>query len=185
LQPSARYAYERILIDIKKKLNEKVYIHEEAVYEQYLVISDLSSCITRDVLNARISLKPSFIHDSNGKTNDKNTLNIKLSAMYWKNWNKESPFECTDELKKSVRVCYATHNSLSEIEDFVAFLKPKSIKPTVMPDDFNDRNSMMKMISSMLKTGVMNLDQKPKHRFKRLHASRKSDEEQASKKFKN
>lgn len=175
------------MTDINKKFKEKVYIHEEAVYEQYLVVSELSSCITRDVLNSRISLKPSFISDSNGKTIDKNTLTIKLSAMYWKNWNKKSPFECTDEAKKVVRVCYATHNSCTELEEFVRFLEPKSINPTVMPDNFIDREIINSIIKNMIKSFNNNvlIDPKPKRRFKRLHeiASQKSDKEHFSKKF--
>lgn len=187
LEPSARYGYERLLTDINKKFKEKVYIHEEAVYEQYLVVSELSSCVTRDVLNSRISLKPSFVFDTNGKTADKNTLTIKLSAMYWKNWNKESPFECTNEAKKVVRVCYATHNSCTELENFVKFLEPKSIHPTVMPDNFNDKEIMNTIIRNMIKSFKNNveIDPKPKRRFKRLYefASQKSDKEHFSKKI--
>ena len=188
MQPSARYGYERLLTDINKKFKERVYIHEEAVYELYLVISELSSCVTRDILNSRISLKPSFVSDSNGKTIDKNTLNIKLSAMYWKNLNKSSPFECFDESKKSVRVCYATHSSESELRDFVAFLEPKSIKPTVMPDSFQEKDvmkAMKAMIRSMIKSFKDIVDNpKPKSRFKRLREinSQKCDE-QISKKI--
>ncbi|KAL7049115.1 hypothetical protein ACKWTF_003604 [Chironomus riparius] len=186
LQPSARYGYERLLTDINKKFKERVYIHEEAVYDQYLVISDLSSCITRDVLNSRISLKPSFVNDSNGKAIDKNTLNIKLSAMYWRNWNKNCPFECIDESKKSVRVCYATHNSESELRDFVTFLEPKSIVPTVMPNSFQEKEIMRAMIRSMIKSFKSIVeDPKPKNRFKRLRTiNSQKCVEQISKKLK-
>lgn len=174
LQTSARYGYERLLIQIYKELKEQIYINEQQVFELYSIISDLTTCVTSDKLKARISLKPSFM--ANEISEDSNTLTIQLSAMYWKNWMKGTDFSTKIEGKNLIRVCYATHNSCSELEDFVTFLEPKCINATVIPNNFTEKELMMALIRRMYKKFVREQEpeKKKKFTFKRLYSSDES-----------
>lgn len=142
LRVPARYGYEYFLMELYSKLDEKVYIHESDVYHQYSSISLLASCVTMNDKAARIFLLPKFITSNLQHDKSDVMLNLHLSAMFWANWKGGSFVQKIDE--NSFRVCYATHNSLTEIQDFLMFLKPKKVYLNVVPSDAHNRNAMLK-----------------------------------------
>jgi len=141
LKVPARYGYEYLLMELSKSLNEKIFIHEPDVYEQYSLISCLASCVTTDE-DARIFLKPTYLKiNSDEQTN---FLNIQLSAMFWTHWKGGSFVMKT--APKSYRVCYATHSSYNEIRDFLLHLKPKKVHLNVLPKEDKEKLKMLHQV---------------------------------------
>lgn len=139
---SARYGYERLLIEMSQFLRQKFYCFEEEIYEQYSQIAEISKYITKNDNEARIFVKPKFVDRSIPK--QKNICTIHLSAMFWENWNKDKNIvmKVRDDL---YRIPYATHNSFEEIRDFLLYLKPKKIYLNVLPTDIKERYEMDKL----------------------------------------
>lgn len=129
------------------KLREKIYIVEPELYEQYSLISHMDSCVVNSYRNARIHLRQTYIKETCEANDDDIVLSIHLSAMYWANW------ECGPFVRKisgnACRVCFATHNSLSEIRDFLAFLKPKNVYLNVVPSNITQRNEMLNLLADI------------------------------------
>jgi DNA cross-link repair 1C protein len=146
LQTSARYGYERLFIELCKKLNLKIFIHEEEVYEFYCQISELHRCFTRDKSTAKVLLIPSYITNKSTEI-DSNALVINISALYWSNWDDSKPFH--HEVKKNyLRVCYATHNSKSELEDFLDYMRPLKVNLNVASRNSVENNKMLEDVQS-------------------------------------
>lgn len=143
----ARYGYEYVLTEINRKLGEKICIIEPELYEQYSLISELDSCVTNNQKSAKIHLRQTYITDSIDFKKTDTVLTIHLSAMYWLNWTGGSFVEKTSD--NSYRVCFATHNSLNEIRDFLVYLKPKNVFLNVVPSNSSERNEMMKVLSDI------------------------------------
>lgn len=120
LRVPARYGYEYLLMELSHKLKEKIHIQEAEVYDQYTSISILSECVTNVKHNAKIFLKPKYISSTDEPEND-DTLCLQLSAMFWEKWTDGSPF-MIKIASNSYRVCYATHNSFSEIKGTLSCL---------------------------------------------------------------
>lgn len=140
LKVPARYGYEYLLIELSKSLNEKIFIHEPEVYEQYSLISCLTSCVTTNE-EARIFLKPTYLKI---KAEQTNILNLQLSAMIWTNWKGGSFVMKT--APNSYRICYATHSSYNEIRDFLLHLKPKKIHLNVLPNEEREKLEMLHQV---------------------------------------
>lgn len=171
---------------MSKHLKEQIFISETEVFEQYSFITDISDCITANKLKSRIYLRPDVSFQS-----AKNILTIQLSAMYWSNWKKGTTFvKETDSTH--CRICFATHNSFSEIRDFVTYLKPKLINPNVVPEDFKEKQKMFLLIKQFEETICGNVlpttttkerGCKRKFEFKRL-LSNDSDSKDSGRLFK-
>lgn len=142
----ARYGYEYLLLELSKKLNEKIHIHEHDVYEEYSLISSLDACVTTNSQAARIFLRPTYLKVNQIKPDEReNFLNLQLSAMFWANWNGGSFVQKTD--RNSYRVCYATHSSYNEIRDFLLYLKPRKVYLNVLPADCEERLQMLQQLN--------------------------------------
>lgn len=151
MQGSARYGYERLLMEVSKFFKEKIYVCEEEVYQQYSQISEINNCITRDLLNSRIFLKPKYIPTNIiADENTRNVLNLNISAMFWANWQDGDLI--INKIKDNYyRVCYATHNSLDEISDFLTYLKPKKVYLNVLPNNQKEKIEMLSLLKSIEK----------------------------------
>ncbi|KAG5676880.1 hypothetical protein PVAND_006684 [Polypedilum vanderplanki] len=171
LQTSARYGYERLLIQLYEKLNEKIFVANKKVMEQYLMISEISKCITTSKSYSRLHLNTGSEENHDVEKHRENYLKIHLSAMFWTNWNESLPFIYKVE-KNNFRVCYATHCSLSEIKDILYYLKPLSIYPTVLPEKSNERTKMFTLIDEIINSyNDKKTETKERFSFKRLKTS--------------
>lgn len=137
-------------MEVSEHFNEKIYVCEEETYEQYSQISKINGCVTRDLLNARIFLKPKFLSRGASKASiEKNVLSLNLSAMYWENWNGKSVIEKLSN--HYFRVLYATHSSLEEITDFLTYLKPKKVNLNVLPENPREKLEMLRRLRDIQK----------------------------------
>lgn len=181
LRTSSRYGYERLLIELNTRLNEQIFIIEQEVREQYFLINQLASCITTDKQKSRIHLKPTYLSRNKKSENDRNQLNIQLSAMYWADWKKSDSIVHEMDTKKSLRICYATHNSATEIRDFLIYLKPKIINASVVPESYLEKQKMLKLIDEIMHVykEISTNDEQPKKRFsfKRIRSRNLNNEE--------
>lgn len=135
-------------MELSRKLSEKIHIQEDGVYDQYTSISILSECVTNVKENAKIYLKPKYMSSTKEPENDDDTLRLQLSAMYWDDWKEGSPF-MEKMSSKSYRVCYATHNSFSEIKDFLMFLQPNKVYLNVVPENARERTKMYAQLANI------------------------------------
>lgn len=164
----ARYGYERLLIDLSRKLKEKIYVLENELREQYLMISGLSTCTATNKYESRIILSSTRIKLY--ENDQKNHLKIHLSAMFWANLNKNKSFTHKSSNDK-LRICYATHSSLGEIREFLNFLKPKNVYPTVVPENYDEKMKMFKLIDQIVNSYIpteQEVPSKKRFAFKRL-----------------
>lgn len=168
----ARYGYEYLLMELSSKLNEKIFIHEADVYEQYSAISRLDACVTNYERKARIFLKPTFVA-STLKFDEREVMNLQLSAMFWTNWKRGAPF-VLKTAKRSYRVCYATHNSFSEIRDFLLFIKPKKVHLNVLPGNALQKQEMFRQLKAIqnqyLEEEKKEVETPKKFTFKRIRS---------------
>lgn len=173
-------------MELSTKLNEKIFIHEAEVFEQYSSISRLCACVTANERQARIFLKPTFV-SSTLKFDEKDVMNLQLSAMFWKNWKRGTPFVLKTD-KQSYRICYATHNSFNEIRDFLLFIKPKKIHLNVVPENADQKREMFKQLEAIKKLYLKEEkleEEKPKRfTFKRLRSRSHREASKAAKKLK-
>jgi hypothetical protein len=144
----ARYGYEYLLMELSSKLSEKIFIHENDVFDQYSAISRLNACVTTNERKARIFLKPTFVTSTLKFDDQDEVLSLQLSAMFWANWKRGAPFSLETK-KNSYRVCYATHNSLAEIRDFLTFLQPRKVHLNVVPESVEQKKEMLKQLKSI------------------------------------
>lgn len=135
-----------MLIELNARLKEKIFISEPDVYAQYVAISLLHCCVTANPQASRIFLKPTYISEAN-QYESSEVLTIHLSAMFWTNWDGGSFVRKV--AKNSYRVCYATHNSLSELSDFLLFLKPKQVHLNVLPINPIEKSEMLEQLASI------------------------------------
>lgn len=157
-------------------MNEKIYVCEQEVFDQYLSISQLESCVTMTQRNARIFLKPNFVTSNVELNDDHVVMTLQLSAMFWANWKPQSPFVLKTN-DKSFRVCYATHNSFNEIRDFLLFLKPRKVNLNVEPENASAKLEMfeqLKKIQQVYQSEEQNAESKVdpprKFSFKRIRS---------------
>lgn len=144
-------------MEVSKHFKEKIYVYEEETYEYYSQISQINACVTRDLLNARIFLKPKFLSKGISKCSERNVLSLNLSAMFWENWNGKSMI---NELRADYyRVCYATHSSLEEISAFLLYLKPTKVNLNVIPGNARERFKMLSELRGIQKKYMLMLDQ--------------------------
>ena len=132
-------------MELYKSLNQRIYIPEGEVYQQYLTISSLDNCVTNKELNSQIILTPKYLKN-HPKTDL--VLNIKLSAWFWINWNEKKPFVSSID-KNNVRVCYATHSSYDELKAFLLFLKPTKVFLNVIPTNSDEKREMIQEIQDI------------------------------------
>lgn len=145
IEGSARYAYERLFIELGQNLGQKFYCFEDEVYEQYSQISEISKHVTKNHYEARIFVNPKYLGQN--KT-ERNVLSLNLSAMFWKNWDGQSSI--VQKIREDYyRVCYATHMSLEEIEEFLNYLKPKKVYLNVIPNSTNAKREMFKRLKEI------------------------------------
>ena len=132
---------------MSQRLKLKFYCEEEEAFEQYSQISEIHKYVTNDKYQARIVYKPKYVGKS---VPQKNVLYLNLSAMQWSNWDENSTIvqKVRDDYFK---ICYATHNSSSELFDFVTYLKPKRIHLNVLPKSFKERQEMKSLMKKMQK----------------------------------
>ena len=165
-------------MELSTKLNEKIFIPEDDVFDQYTTISRLNACVTKNEQKSRIFLKPTFVSDRIKFDEKVDVLNLQLSAMFWTNWKRGTSFVLQTG-KKSYRVCYATHNSCNEIRDFLTFIKPKKVNLNVLPLNNDQKQEMFNQIKSIQdqyveKTSeiVNQVEPKKKFTFKRRGSNR-------------
>lgn len=177
-------------MEISKNL-EKVYVLEEEVREQYLQISEINNCITKDLLNARIFFKPKYLQKTipSIEKPERNVLVINLSAMYWTNYDGASRSIVEKIRNDYIRVCYATHNSLEEIKDFLTYLKPKKVNLNVIPTNVKEKFEMFKQLREIQKMYMTMRDDedeeqpvnvKKRYSFKRIGSKTFTNKETAS-----
>lgn len=135
-----------MLIELHARLEEKIFVSEPDVYAQYLALSLLHSCVTADPQASRIFLKPTYITDANSGESSE-VLRIYLSAMFWSNW--EGGSFVRKVAKNLYHICYATHNSFSELSDILLFLKPKQVYLNVLPTDPIEKCEMLEQLASI------------------------------------
>lgn len=156
-------------MELGKKLNERIFVCESS-HDELIAISEISSHVTNDCKNSRIHLKLKY-----NKTNEPNDgaeiLRLQLSAMFWRNWTGASFVKQTNP--NCFRVCYATHCSYTEIQDFLLHLKPKTVHLDVLPSDAHGSSEMLnnlKKIQSQYSSEVSSVGDAPKKfTFKNIH----------------
>lgn len=137
-------------MELSKQLKEKIHIVEPELYEQYSLVSLLDSCVTNSQRCSRIHLQQTYLKEAVEFAPSDVVLTLRLSAMYWRNWNGGHFYERTSD--NTYRVCFATHNSLGEIKDFLTFLKPKTVNLNVVPESLTEKIEMTKLLSDIQKT---------------------------------
>jgi DNA repair metallo-beta-lactamase len=136
-------------MELSEKLNEKIYVCEREVFDQYLSISRLESCVTMSQPNARIFLTRNFVNSDIKLDSGDVVMKLQLSAMFWTNWSGGN--FVLETHKNSFRVCYATHNSYNEIRDFLLFMKPATVHLNVEPKDSNELQEMLSLLDKIQK----------------------------------
>lgn len=164
-------------------MNEKIFVHEQNAYDQYICISKLESCVTRDRKSSRLFLEPTFLHVPAEPETLPHRLDLRLSAWFWTNWKKGAPF-VLETSHNNFRICYATHNSYNEIKDFLLYMRPKKVYLNVVPEALSEREEMfnqLALIQSQLseETEVEEAQSVRKFSFKRIRSmkSQRLDED--------
>lgn len=139
----ARYGYECLIKLIGERLHERVWVPESS-FEEYSLISGIASHVTNDDRRARIFLKTKY-HKKNDDSS--NVMTLQLSAMFWQNWSGGSFVKQISG--NSFRVCFATHSSLSEIEELLLYLKPQKVLLNVIPEKLDERQKMFNQLASI------------------------------------
>lgn len=175
-------------MEVHKRLGEKIFVHEKEVYEQYSQISEINSILHHDILNARVFLKTKYAAQKQTAINERNILDINFSAMYFENWREGHPF--SEKIRNNfIRICYATHNSLEEIQNFLTYLQPKKVYLNVVPAQAHEKMKMfdeLKKIERIYKKLDDEEVEKPKtverkFSFKRLRSNHSNVENDAKK----
>lgn len=146
----ARYGYEYLIKLIGEKLREPVWVCESS-FDEYSLISGIASHVTNNDRKARICLKPKY---NNKVDESSNVLTLQLSAMYWQNWAGGSFVRQIKE--NNFRVCFATHSSLSEIEELLLYLKPQKVLLNVIPENADERQKMFNQLASIQAQYIQN-----------------------------
>lgn len=139
----ARYGYEYLIKLIGERLHERVWVSESSL-EEYSLISGIASHVTNDDRRARIFLRPKY---NNKVDESSNVMTLQLSAMCWQNWDGGSFVKQIKE--NAFRVCFATHSSLSEIEELLLYLKPQKVLLNVIPKNADERQKMFNLLASI------------------------------------
>lgn len=154
LKMPARYGYERLFIEIGKMLKMRIHINDEEI-QKYRYIAELDNIFTTIPHRSRIHACFDY-YNKNGKyltcsTNLDPALIrvIKPTAMIWKEWKESSEF-VKKEANEIIRVCYSNHSSLSEIRDFLLYLKPKNVELNVVPTDSRKKQEMLDTLSEIV-----------------------------------
>lgn len=176
-------------MELSTTLNEKIFISEADVFDQYSTISRLNACVTTNEQKSRIFLTPSYSTNPIEFDKKHEVLNLQLSAMFWTNWKRGTSFVLQTN-PKWYRVCYATHNSFNEIRDFLTFIKPKKVHLNVMPVNDDQKKEMfnhVKLIQDeyLEKPKIEDkIETKKKFSFKRLRSMSNHRESDKLKSFK-
>lgn len=150
----ARYGYELLFIKIGTMLDVKIHINEDEM-EKYRYIPELDNIFTTNTRKSRIHACFDY-KNKNGKLLTCNPeldpaliLVIKPTAMIWKEW--EDSLEIVKkDANDNVRVCYSNHSSMSEIRDFLIYLKPKKVELNVVPIDSCKKQKMLDALSQIM-----------------------------------
>ncbi|KAG4066946.1 hypothetical protein HA402_007694 [Bradysia odoriphaga] len=154
LKMPARYGYEMLYIEIGKRLNVRIHINESEM-EKYRFIPELDNVFT--TVPSKSPIHACFdYYNKNGKSLTCNPhidpaliRVIKPTAMLWRQWQESSDIVKLDA-NKNVRVCYSNHSSMSEIRDFLLYLKPKNVELNVLPQNELQRKTMLEALSEIL-----------------------------------
>lgn len=154
LKMPARYGYELLFMEIGRRLRKPIHINEEELMK-YKYIPELDGIFTTKANNSTIHA----CFDYQNKNSKTLTCNpeldpalirvIKPTAMVWKEWDETSDF-VRREANEFVRVCYSNHSSLSEIRDFLVYLKPKKLEFNVVPSNPSQKLAMLDAVSDIL-----------------------------------
>lgn len=157
IRPPAYYGYEYLIVELQKKFREKIHIGSEA-FKDYCYIPDFDNAFDRTVnLCGRIHICPPVpSHSDTYYTRSwcRRTLDcmpdldeeyiriIRPTATRWTNWKENKIIYEGNHCDNIYYVCYATHASYLEIQDFLKYLKPKIVKLNVIPSNSDQRNEM-------------------------------------------
>ena len=162
----AQFGSEAILKYIYEQSSNKWKIHvSQGKFNEYLCIEDLGECTSSNSDEAQwihaCSWNKSFSGSKsiNDRIESSSTIpcqegpfevcQIRPSAMYFKTSRLE---RTEDKVVKCVggqsyRVCYSSHSSLTELQDFVNYFKPNLIFPCALPKGMTHQD-VLKLLSS-------------------------------------
>lgn len=120
LKVSARYGAEFIIIELAKLLKMRVGVDWD-LFNVYRNLPGMQDYFTPR--KSRISVQtPSSNYDS---ALTEHNLFVKFSAMAWKNYVQDRKIVTREG--NSVKVCYATHCSSSEVKEFISYFDPITV----------------------------------------------------------
>lgn len=130
LQLPAKYGSEFVFIELAKRTSMPIHVSQD-LFDQYKYISEIDKSVTLDASVTRIhACQYNKSCEDYHEGSNKFKLLIKPSAMFWKNWQKDKPISNINE--NCVRVCYSSHASFQELQDFLNYFQPKTFTPCVV-----------------------------------------------------
>lgn len=162
LRPPAAYGYEFLLVELAQHFRIKIHV-SNATCKDYLHVPGFDAYISNNRLHCgRIHLcsagKPgksvkAFKNWQIRKSMCLPSLNenyiciIRPTAMKWKNLDtNDTIYQPHDEIDNVYFVCYSNHSSYDEIKYLIQYLRPKSIKLNVVPENICQRNEMYRIV---------------------------------------
>lgn len=159
LRPPAAYGYEFLLVQMAEYFRIKIHV-ANVTFKDYLFIPAFDSYISNNRLHCgRIHLCGSGASNNKWQirkttclpTLDENHICIiRPTAMKWKNLKTTDTFhEAHDEVDNAYFVCYSNHSSYEEIKFLIQYLRPKSVKLNVVPNNICQRTDMYKLLDTI------------------------------------
>ena len=162
----AQFGSEAILRYIYEQSSNKWKIHvSQGKFDEYLCIEDLGECTNSNPEEAQWIHACSWHNFTSGNKSNCSreessrmipcqegpfeVCQIRPSAMYFKTSRLE---RVDDKVVKCVggqsyRVCYSSHSSLTELQEFVNYFRPKLIFPCALPKGMTHQD-VLKLLSS-------------------------------------
>lgn len=196
LRPPAAYGYEFLLQQLSQHFGVKIHV-TNATYNDYLHIPQFDMYMSDNRFHCgRIHLCATDptkwqLRECpclETKLDEKHMCIIRPTAMKWRHL--KATDQCFEEYKGLTNVysvCYSNHASMTEIEFFVQYLQPKSVKLNVMPKNTEQIQKMYNILQRFAKetektivtvtatttktTGVDSAHPPNEYRFHRIRAN--------------
>lgn len=154
LDTRARYGYEDLLIEVSKELGMPIHVRGSE-YDFYRCIPEMDKAVT-------LSGDSTPLHNNCGNSFGDVCRQpaypihlkkiIRFSAMVWtEKLLIDSEIGVVDGDDGITKVCYSTHASLEEGQALIKTLRPKAIEPCVVPNNQEQYEEMMELISEVMK----------------------------------
>lgn len=159
LATSAKYGYECVFTDIYKQVNIPIHVNQSQ-FDVYKYFPCMDKAITLEASNSQIHCHCNSWKSTCVNAGSQFVRQIKICAWSFSNWQNKRTISDRDTLhNKQYKVCYSTHSSYEEINNFLDALKPKEVEPNVIPDRKEDATKMYNNIRSYFKRHTKQVEQ--------------------------